>query len=287
MRRFGIILVSSVLFLSLAAALDPTRIGDGDGPGPARDDALTALVPAYFYPSDQHLEDWARLAEAARSIPLEVILNPASGPGKKQDLNYVTVIARLRRSGARILAYVDSDYGRRPLDAVEADLRTYVRFYKVDGFFIDQMANTTEAIDYYRSIRRLIRQIDPRLSVVGNPGTATRPEYLETADTLVTFEGSARTFAAYDPDAVAPWTAGHSRRRFAAIIYEVATAPTGRDTMVRARRNGSGSVYVTDRTMPNPYLGLPRYWADLVAAIRARNACEATGGADALRGPSG
>jgi hypothetical protein len=288
MRRIGIILVSSVLFLSLAAALDPTGISDGDGPQPARDARLTALVPAYFYPSDRRLEDWARLAEAARSIPVDVILNPASGPGTKRDFNYVAVIARLRRSGARILAYVDSDYGRRPFEVVAADLRTYLRFYKVDGFFIDQMANTPEAVDYYRSIRRLIHQIDPRLSVVGNPGTVTRPEYLDTADTLVTFEGSARTFAAFDPDAVASWTAGHQPGRFAAIIYGVATAIAGRDTLARARQNGSGSVYITDQTMPNPYLGLPPYWAELVSAIRATNACpEARGGTIARPGPSG
>ena len=175
-------------------------------------------------------------------------------------------------SGARILAYVDSAYGRRALAAVEEDLRAYRTFYKVDGFFIDQMANTPDAVDYYRSIRRLIRRIDPRLEVVGNPGTPhTLPEYLEAADTLVTFEGSARTFAAYDPHAVAPWIAGHSPVRFAAIIYGVADASAVREALFRARQTGSASVYITDQQMPNPYLGLPPYWADLVATIRAMN----------------
>ena len=133
-----------------------------------------------------------------------MIVNPASGPGKRQDPNYVAVVDALRRSGGRVLAYVNSNYGRRPLAAVEADLRTYRSFYPVDGFFIDQMANTPEAVEHYRSIRRLIRQFDPVLKVVGNPGTSTRPEYLDAADTLVIFEGSVQTFAANDPQKAAP-----------------------------------------------------------------------------------
>ncbi len=100
MRRSGIILISAGLFLSLAAATRvSTDADDDDGPRPARDDLLGVLVPAYFYPSGPGLADWTRLVEAARSIPLEVILNPASGPGKTRDRNYVAVVARLRRSG--------------------------------------------------------------------------------------------------------------------------------------------------------------------------------------------
>ncbi len=140
------------------------------------------------------------------------------------------------------------------------------------------MANTPEAVAYYRSLRGVIRQIDPRLEVVGNPGTTTRPEYLDAADTLVTFEGSARTFAGYDPDVAAPSLAGHSPGRFAAIVYEVATASDGREALAHARQAGSGCVYITDQTMPNPYLGLPHYWADLVAAIRASNTSRHTAG---------
>lgn len=272
MRRIGIIGISAGFFLVLASGQRvATDAHVEDGPWPARTDRLTIIVPAYFYPSGQALADWARLVEAAQAVPLEVILNPASGPGRTRDRKYVAVIEPLRRSGARILAYVDSDYGRRPLETVAKDLWAYRAFYKIDGYFIDQMANTPEAIAYYRALRDLVRRIDPRLAVVGNPGTTTRPEYLEAADRLVTFEGPARTFAGYDPDVMSPWTAEHAPGRFAAIVYGVGTATAGRETLARARQAGSGSVYVTDQTLPNPYLGLPPYWADLVAAVRAMN----------------
>jgi hypothetical protein len=268
MGRIGIGVVSAALLLATTTRL---AMPADDGPRPGDPHPTIVLVPAYFYPSGDRLADWDRLAEAARSVPLEVILNPASGPGERQDPNYVAVLDALHRSHARILAYVDSDYGRRPIAAIEKDVRTYPKFYKVDGFFIDQMANTPEAVDHYRSIRRLIRRADARYKVVGNPGTRTLPEYLDAADTLVTFEGSTREFAAYDPRAAAPWIAGHPSDRFAAIVHGVDKADDGRDVLSRARRTGAGSVFVTDRKMPNPYLGLPRYWADEADAVRAMN----------------
>ena len=275
MQRAAIVIVVASLDIGLRLAGTSAVAG---APGqevsaPAADPrrGVTILVPAYFYPSGNRRADWTRLAEAARSIPLEVVLNPDSGPGPRKDPNYVSVLEGLRRSGARILAYVDSDYGRRPLSAIEKDVRTYPRYYEIDGYFIDQMANKPEFVDHFRAVRRLIREIDPRLKVVGNPGTYTLPEYLDTADTLVTFEGSVRDFAGYDPRAAMPWTAGHPPHRFAAIVYDVKTPSACRDTLARAIRTGAGSVYVTDQKMPNPYLGLPPYWADQVAAVRAMN----------------
>jgi hypothetical protein len=276
MRRVGIAftlgIITSGLWIAMTSGVvgrpgDPTSTAE-----PARADGTILIVPAYFYPSGARRADWTRMAEAARSVSLEVILNPASGPGERADRKYVAVVDRLRRSGARILGYVDSDYGRRAITAVAEDVRRYREFYGVDGYFIDQMANTREAVSFYRSIRRLIRRIDPRLKVVGNPGTPhTLPEYLDTADTLVTFEGSARSFAAYGPRSAAPWTAEQSPDRFAVIVYDVGTPSAGRDALARAKSTGAGSVYVTDQQMPNPYLGLPRYWPDLVAAVRSMN----------------
>ncbi len=256
----------------MTTALNAPASGDGTGPAPVGTGGMTVLVPAYFYPAGDRLADWARLAEAARSVPLEVIVNPASGPGKRQDPNYVTVVDALRRSGGRVLAYVDSDYGRRPLATVEADLRTYRSFYNVDGFFIDQMANTSEAVEHYRSIRRLIRQIDPTLKVVGNPGTSTRPEYLDTADTLVIFEGSAPDLRrerpsegrAVDRRTPAP-TGSPSSSTPCRPPPPAATRCRGRSGPARARPT-SPTRRCRIRTC-----GLPPYWADEIAALETMN----------------
>jgi hypothetical protein len=241
-------------------------------------DATTVIVPAYFYPGGEGLAAWKRLEEAARSVPLEVIVNPANGPGKRRDPNYTRVVEVLHGSGARVLAYVDTDYGRRPLAAVEKDVRAYATLYKVDGILLDQMAATPDALDHYRAIRRLIDRVNPGYRVVGNPGMPhVAAGYLETADTLVTFEGTSRSFAAYDPRTSAPWMSRHPSRRFATIIHGVQTAEEARDALARSRATGAGAVFITDGRMPNPYLGLPSYWSAEVSACRGTEAQRQTG----------
>jgi len=47
----------------------------------------TALVPAYFYPGGSTLGYWNQLDQAANNINVDVIVNPASGPGTMTDPN--------------------------------------------------------------------------------------------------------------------------------------------------------------------------------------------------------
>src|SRR5581483_6399169 len=57
------------------------------------------LVPMYVYPADIHKNHaYNRLIDLKRryeTVPVWVILNPASGPGKQVDSNYTKAIERL------------------------------------------------------------------------------------------------------------------------------------------------------------------------------------------------
>jgi hypothetical protein len=237
---------------------------------PARASSTTVLVPAYVYPSGAGLAVWDQLAEGARSITVEAILNPGSGPGTIQDPHYVAVVAKLREAGGRVLGYVHTSYGQRPLAAVEQDIRTYIKFYRVDGFFVDEMANTSQAVEYYETIYRSIKQLNPEFKVVGNPGTPyTLRAYLGAVDTLVIFEGSAAAYADYQPFAPAPWVADYPPSRFANIVYDVGNVSGIAEALNKARQTNAGSVFITDDKLPNPYRGLPSYWIQEVAAIEA------------------
>jgi hypothetical protein len=239
-----------------------------DHSGQASTSPATVLVPAYVYPAGAGRAVWERLAEDARSTRLEVILNPGSGPGTSPDPNYVAVVDQFRKAGGRVLGYVDSGYGKRAPAAVERDIRNYLKFYAIDGFFIDQMANTTQALGYYDTIFRLIKHLKPEFRVVGNPGTAyTLPAYLSVADTLVIFEGSATAYADSKPLRSAPWIVDYPPSRFAIIVYGVGTAAAIPEVLAKARQIHAGAIYITDKTLPNPYVGLPNYWAEEVAAM--------------------
>jgi hypothetical protein len=241
----------------------------------ARAGTTTLLVPAYFYPSGAGLAAWEQLGAAARSVTIEAILNPGSGPGTARDPNYVAVVDKLRRAGGRVLGYVDTAYGKRPLAAVEQDIRTYRRFYQVDGFFLDQMANTPQAVPYYEAIYQSIKGSDPGLKVVGNPGTPyTLQAYLNAADALVIFEGTGASYAEYEPTGPAPWIAQVPPSRLANIVYAVADAAGMQRALDEARRTRAGTVFITDGKPPNPYGGLPGYWTQEVAAIQALDAPE-------------
>ena len=77
--------------------------------------------------------------------------------------------------------------------------------------------------------------------------------------------------ADFRPVVIAPWVANYPRERFANIVY-AATSATELDTGARpAGKTRAGSVFITDGGLPNPYQGLPAYWAHEVAAIRARD----------------
>jgi hypothetical protein len=199
-----------------------------------------------------------------------VILNPGSGPGKARDPNYVAAVDRVRAAGGRVLGYVHSSYAKRPRAAVEQDIRAYLQFYGVDGFFIDEMANTPQPLGYYASIYQSIKQLDSRFKVVGNPGTPyTLAAYLNAVDTLVIFEGPAAAYADYQPMGPAPWVADYPRSRFANLVYAVNDAASMQQALTAARQTNAGSVFITDDKLPNPYRGLPRYWTEELAAVAA------------------
>jgi Spherulation-specific family 4 len=271
MRCFGI--VCKVLFTSLAATFLVVSMSWRTGPGSA-----TELVPAYFYPSGTGLGAWNRLTSDAGSIKIEAILNPASGPGATRDPKYVDAVNRLRTAGGHVLGYVATNYGNRDMTSVTKDIVTYRLFYNVDGIFIDEMANTQERLSYYERIYKYIKSVASDFKVIGNPGMPYTVEgYLGAADTLVIFEGSIALFADFRPLVTAPWVANYPRERFANIVYGATSETDLIRALDKAGQTRAGSVFITDGRLPNPYRGLPAYWAQEVATIRARDLTLASG----------
>ncbi|MFP4593197.1 spherulation-specific family 4 protein [uncultured Ralstonia sp.] len=223
--------------------------------------AESLLVPAYIYPSDAGATQWNTLASTARTVPTTVILNPNSGPDTAQDPNYVAAVAQIHAAGGKVIGYVSTSYAGRPLSDVVQDINTYLSFYNVDGFFIDEMTadSVTANVQFYQSVYNYIKGLSPNYTVTGNPGTDVPEIYasLPVADQIVVFEDSARNYASYAPQA---WQANYPTSRFAHIVYAAST--TQMATFVRgASAKGAATVYITSLTLPDPYAALPRYWS--------------------------
>jgi hypothetical protein len=155
------------------------------------------LIPLYLYPANIHTNAvYNRLIDLKKShprVPVWVILNPASGPGMQPDANYTKAIDRLRGAGVMVLGYVSTEYGKRSMSAMLADLDTWRKFYpRVHGAFFDEMPykDVPAASQRQRQLRdaATARGFWP---TVANPGAATPERFFaeEVADVIMVHEG--------------------------------------------------------------------------------------------------
>ena len=122
--------------------------------------ATNLFVPAYFDPlSPPAPAYWSGLAVAVQTVPTTVILNPNSAFGTSVDPSYATAIDQFRHSGGKIMAYIYTHYGDRPLINIANEIDNYIAFYAIDGVFIDQMTadGTDENLGYYEQICNYIK----------------------------------------------------------------------------------------------------------------------------------
>jgi hypothetical protein len=211
---------------------------------------IDLAVPAYVHP----LVDpgvWDRLATVARHLRF-VIVNVDSGPGSMLDPAYPPVIEQLRASRARLVGYVDTDYGRRSVEDVVADARLWVLRYGVRGVFFDQVAGDFEHLEYYAACALGSRACGAQY-VVLNPGADCHPGYADIANVMVTFEG---TWAEYADHAPPHWTLTRPAGRFCHLVYDVpaeliATGPA------KAAGLHAGTAFFTGGSGPNPWDQLP------------------------------
>ena len=155
------------------------------------------LVPLYIYPSDIHKNpSFNRLIEVKRrheTVPMWVILNPASGPGEQVDGNYAKAIDRLRGAGCLVLGYVTTSYARRSETEVRKDIDQWLKMYPhIHGIFFDEMTyeDTEVAAKYQTALSHYAHEAGC-WPTVANPGADTPGRYFAAgaADVILIHEG--------------------------------------------------------------------------------------------------
>jgi hypothetical protein len=245
---------------------------DGESSAPARArPAVDLAVPAYAHPAvDPDL--WERLAQASGVVRF-VVVNVHSGPGELLDPAYPAVIERLRDARIRMVGYVDTDYGRRPVQDVVADARTWVLRYGVHGVFLDQASGDLEQLEYYAACALGARACGAQF-VVLNPGADCHPGYADIANVTVTFEGRWADYWRYRP---AAWTRLLPASRFCHLVYD---APAERLALgpALARQRHASTAFFTSGTGANPWDRLPDPLVRAVARARPEPAAPPTPG---------
>jgi hypothetical protein len=211
---------------------------------------LDLVVPAYFHPLAAP-KPWRRLAASAPITRL-VIVNVHNGPGTALDESYLAATHALRIHQVSTAGYVDTDYGRRPVADVVADVRSYLRWYGIEGVFLDQVSSGITELDHYEEYVLAVRAAGARF-VALNPGTHPHPGYIDLANLTVTFEG---TWFDYRGLALPGWVRDYPSGRFCHLVHSVPQEAFTAALQLASQRNVR-SVFLTDGCGDNPWDRFP------------------------------
>ena len=249
-------------------------------------------VPSYIHPGADP-QDWNALIDASSSKVGVVIANVLNGPTYQKDQQWADVIHRAHDSGKKVLGYVDtgylgqSNYGpgyglptrlgsTEPADwiaQIEQDVNLWYSFYgtDIDGIFFDEGYNLcgagtgNEVADWYSFLNQYVKRPHGGSMTVLNPGAMVPQCYENTADVLVTFEGSYSSYYGENPNTALnfadPGWVPSDPDKFWHIIYDVSAAQVA-DVIFASQARHAGYVYVTDDVLANPYDTIPNstYW---------------------------
>lgn len=249
--------VSTVPTMTVPATIS-SGIAAAVGPPNIAAPTTGVIIPLYSYPGP----DWDIVVQAKLdhpSVPIVAIINPSNGPGDNQDQNYVLGVDKLRSAGITVLGYVHTSYAARSASSVIADVNSYKAWYAVNGIFFDEMSNVAGDESYYASLSNHAKSIDLTFTV-GNPGASVPASFIGTVDCIVVYESQGLPGSS----SLAAWTMGMTKGNFAIVAYGVdqLNIPS-----TRGLSGNAAYIYVTDRSLPNPYGTLPGYFAGLVAVL--------------------
>jgi hypothetical protein len=239
------------------------EVRPGIATAPGAQEALSALIPFYIYPSFLGSE-WDTVTADPSNVGV-IVANPASGPGASSNSDYVTAIAAAQAAGLRVVGYVDTNYTARPLGDVQADIDSWVSFYGPDGIFLDRTSSLLADSSYYWDLRAYVDSVLPpgHRTLVLNHGTSPVEEYASIGDVLITFENDA---SAYPAASFASWMDAWPREKFSHILYN---DPDWRASLALARSRPVGFFFSTDDVLDNPWDSLPSEWSAQQAALGA------------------
>lgn len=204
--------------------------------------------PWYVHPAVAP-QEWAWLGARHRDVSFAVI-NVHNGPGPDNDEYYPEAVALLR--GLRLLGYVRVDYGRRPVEDVTDDIRAWLRLYPVEGIMFDEVPTAPESYGRCSEYAGAARAAGVSF-LAANPGTFPSPPHLDLFDVTAVFEGPASAYAAFEHPR---WARNLRPSSLWHLVYECNPQQI-RAAGRAAGERGAGHVFATDRSLPNPWLGLP------------------------------
>jgi chitodextrinase len=257
---------------------------------------------------------WTTLIDSGLTYPSSpgltglLVVNVLNGPDYQAyptsdptSPDWAGVISRAHAAGIKVLGYVDSGYFGTTSPAVktrlgasdvaswrsqiEHDINAWYTFYGasgLDGIFFDEGQNAcgtggadTTYSDLYASMTDYVKTNHPGARTAVNPGAPVPSCFQNSADILVTFEGSYACYAQDNtscPTTPAPnlqyqslsWNPVDPQKIWHLIYNADDSNGTNLPNAISlSKSRGAGNVYITPDTLPNPWDTVPfsAYWA--------------------------
>jgi hypothetical protein len=231
-------------------------------------------IPAYFYPAGAGLTYWDQLRSGAPTLSV-VIATGLRLETTAADSNYQAQIAKTRAAGIKVLAYVTTSAGDKPLATARLEMDRAFAWYNVDGIFFDESVRypvTCGQVDYYRSLHMHAKHMRRGAMTVLNHGQILPECYADTADVLMTAEMSAADYKA----GWKPWGWEHKypASKFWHLVHSAPTVAQMQEVVALSRSRNAGRTFVTSAGMSSPsgpYGSMPSadYWKAQLAAVSA------------------
>lgn len=238
----------AVLLLVSLALVDIARPASGAG-------ASTGIaIPLYVDPPSPAWNEVMIDRVDHPDVPMIVVINPDDGPSP-YDANYVPAVRQLQSLGITVLGYVRTGYGTIPYSNMTSEILDYKDWYGVNGTFFDEMSYWPGNETLYSSLSNYSRSVGLGYTM-GNPGIDTLPSYIGTVNNIVIYENSSLPLLSK----LAGWHTGYSKSNFSMVAINVTSVNS---TYVGDVSNFVSYIYVTNYTLPNPYLEISPFLSNM------------------------
>jgi hypothetical protein len=220
---------------------------------------------------------WDALIAAAGKVKILAIINPNSGPLATVDSTYATYMTKLKNAGVEMVGYVYTSYGTRDVNAVKADIDTYVSKYPlITGIFLDEAANDASKIPFYTQVYNHVMSKPGYSETILNPGVQPDQGYLAISTNIMIYENyasslSTASFSNWVKCASNTAQKAGYKYKFSGIVH-TATASNQASYISTLSNMGFGYIYITDGAGGCcTYNSLTSYFAQMASAVEALN----------------
>ncbi|KND91085.1 Spherulin-4 [Tolypocladium ophioglossoides CBS 100239] len=236
------------------------------------------LIPLYIYPLEQAWEPLFQVAATHPGVRFVAIINPNSGPGPAAlpDARYMGALRRLSEmANVRTLGYVHCSYGKRPLDAIKADIDVYRGWdacLGLGGIFFDETPSDARYVPFMATLAGHTKStwqgdLGRDGMVIYNPGVVVARAYFEHPDYVVVFEQSQDHWNRSFVRQGLQHASVEARAKSVAIIHSSPTRGSKVEALARQVRSfGLTGIFVTDE-QAGGYTKWPAAWTQFAEAI--------------------